>query len=426
MTGAVARAVKASQGSGTKVACLCGAAFSNPDKKKGHLDTYLAWREAECSYAHYFPGTTTNRYGSIGEAASELLAHLDAYIGFLDRLDHLKGGLNHLEANIRTGLKDLPILAELVCHSLFHETVFYPFILEIRRGGISAQSGLEMAQFLEHVSQHIQFLRENPALVLTSSADPSSCTLSGFSTWKRADAVQKIHDEFIPKMPYIEKLWLAYLAGAAEKAVKFSAEFARDGLIARMGVELQEACWVPRTNDPNEGLLGSFRQHALTNPNTHTHTFASILSFVRNETEDFARKVMANDDVFLWVIREARRLDAQGVERNRKKELNRLLNERAEEERKKREERAEKARAKREELDNIPLELEFEALKNLPVVRLRKQLEKHKLLDPENIKSISGNKQQLLDKLRAALERYHTNLSVVGPSAQETVTTPPQ
>ena len=218
-------------------------------------------------------------------------------------------------------------------------------------------------------------------------------------------------------MPFLEQLWAAYLDEAIVTAKRFSSEFTSDSALARMDAGEREAAWVPTTNDANEGSLGSFRQFANRYPTAHTTTFTSIFMFLRNETEVFLQELLANEAVFLWVIREARRVDASGVERNRRKEINRLLNEQAAELRRKMEERRERVEARRGELEAVPLELDFSRLSGFTVANLRIQLEKHRLFDPRNIKSVSGNKKELLGKLRAAVDRYNTNLLVVGPSS---------
>ena len=179
----------------------------------------------------------------------------------------------------------------------------------------------------------------------------------------------------------------------------------------------KQAVWVPNTNDAIEGALGTFRQFSNRLQNAHTTTFSSVFMFVRNEAAAFAKELLANEANFLWVMREARRLDAQGGARNRRGDLNSLLEEKAEEKKREREEKERRELARRAQLADLPLERDFNSLKNFTVSQLRAQLEKHQLIDPENIRNRSGNKQELLIKLRAALDRYEANLSFVGPSA---------
>jgi hypothetical protein len=137
--------------------------------------------------------------------------------------------------------------------------------------------------------------------------------------------------------------------------------------------------------------------------------------FLRNETDSILEEIMANEASLLFVIREARQVDTQGVERNRKREINCLLNEKAAEKRRREEDKMERACARRAQLDAIPLERDFARLEQLTTTQLWLQLEKHQLLDPNNIRNRGGNKQELLEKLRAALARYEVNLSSVGP-----------
>ncbi|KZP26120.1 hypothetical protein FIBSPDRAFT_819832, partial [Athelia psychrophila] len=66
--------------------------------------------ENRIGYMVRFPGTSSTRYGSHGEAAAELIIRRDFYLQFLELVRDVKekGTFTNIEDNIYHGIQDIP------------------------------------------------------------------------------------------------------------------------------------------------------------------------------------------------------------------------------------------------------------------------------------------------------------------------------
>lgn len=83
----------------------------------------------------FFPDVSNTRFGSYGEAAVVLLVHLIHIRQYLENISYRKGtpGLNHMQANLKKALEDIPTLTELAALALYTLCVSRPYmkLLEI-------------------------------------------------------------------------------------------------------------------------------------------------------------------------------------------------------------------------------------------------------------------------------------------------------
>ncbi|KAJ7485891.1 hypothetical protein FB451DRAFT_1027055 [Mycena latifolia] len=81
-----------------------------------------------------------------------------------------------------------------------------------------------------------------------------------------------------------------------------------------IGTCRRQLAWMPSTNDTNEGALGAYRVAVRGKPSLTLHQYNAQAMFRRNDTQDFVDAVFTPED-HLYIMREARRIDASGEER---------------------------------------------------------------------------------------------------------------
>ncbi|KAF8960711.1 hypothetical protein BDZ97DRAFT_1597629, partial [Flammula alnicola] len=113
---------------------------------------------------------------------------------------------------------------------------------------------------------------------------------------------------------------VAFFRGALATWERFSSEFAPGGLIDESSAEEKHLAWMPATNDINEGALGAYRVVTRGKPSMTLHQYNALAMFRHNDTQAYMDAVFTCDD-HIYIMREARRLDASGIEAVRRKEL---------------------------------------------------------------------------------------------------------
>ncbi|KAF8990969.1 hypothetical protein BDZ89DRAFT_911344, partial [Hymenopellis radicata] len=105
--------------------------------------------------------------------------------------------------------------------------------------------------------------------------------------------------------------------GARTTFGRFCGEFAPGGIIDECTIEQRELAQRPPTNDSNEGGLGSYVVCQRFRPATTLHSYNGITMFQRNETQKFVDCMFRPED-HVYVMRAARDMDRNGLERKRK------------------------------------------------------------------------------------------------------------
>jgi hypothetical protein len=267
---------------GAKLAALAGTIYRNKDDKKGQGDSHRV-HFSDQEHFRPFPETHNSRFGSFGEAAGELILHLKQYIHNLEAIIQYRKqnpGLTNIELNVLHSLRDIPTLTELVIMSVYHETVAIP-VLEFIQG--SKTNALDLKEFYSLVVDHCQKAIDDPSLFLEKSADAfKQASLDG-KEWRNTH-IMEANWTLIPDLPQIVTLFQEFFIAAKACWIRFTAEFAPGSAIDIASDQEHTLCWMPTTNDINEGALGSFRVFMRYRLHTTLHQFNAIEMFNRNET----------------------------------------------------------------------------------------------------------------------------------------------
>ena len=118
---------------GVKAASIAGAIFNNKDDKKGYHDMHKRYFVSVTGRYIKFPDTSNTRYQSYSEAAAELITYCAEYLKLLEtvRLTKTKPELNHMEANLKAALEDIPTLTELAVLTLYEQTISHPYMRHV-------------------------------------------------------------------------------------------------------------------------------------------------------------------------------------------------------------------------------------------------------------------------------------------------------
>jgi hypothetical protein len=182
-------ASEVSQAGGVKLTSLADAVFANKDKKKGQQDTLQVHLQSTVGYMVCFPGTSSTRYGSYGDAAIELIVQLDFYRQFLEIVRDLKEKCNftNIEQNIYLGLHDNPTITELCVLILYALSVTHPYMHQVQGPNATKTNLLDMGPVHDKVIAHCRVIIDNPDLLLSSEASYTTGSMDGI-IWERPDA----------------------------------------------------------------------------------------------------------------------------------------------------------------------------------------------------------------------------------------------
>ncbi|KAF7292320.1 hypothetical protein HMN09_01215700 [Mycena chlorophos] len=292
---------------GAKLTALAGAIFHNALDKRGQGDAHQLFLEFALNEERVrrFPQTNNTRFGSHGEAAVELITHLDVYRRFMEviRVRKVSQTFTNIEKNVSDGLND-------------------PATLHGTRNDDTALNGVSLGPFHARVREQCELLIAEPDLVLDfdSTLYPLA-TLDGKTPdadgLKLLDAVKSLHET--GGLPHLEEMFVEFLKGAMATWIRFSSEYAPGGVIDGLSDEMKERVARPATNDVNEGALGAYVVWARDNATGAVHTHNGLKMCQRNGTDAFADVFFTESD-FTFVIKAARRLELEGLERNRRRE----------------------------------------------------------------------------------------------------------
>lgn len=414
------RALEKSVGGAIKLTELAGALFRHKNDKKGQQDSMRFFFASVLGRLLTFPDTSNTRFGSYGEAASVLIAHLPLFCEFLEQIRDKKenGQWNHMEENVYRGLHDLPTLTELVILSIYSEVVSRPYMREVRRP--DNPNHLDLAPLHEQIIEHVQNIINNPDLVLKLDASPESMTFDG-KPWERPEALDGARN-LMPMLPHLRGALVAFFTGALATWRRFAAEYAPDGAIAQLSDEERRRAWRPATNDANEGELGSGRVTLRLAPHMTLQSYNDRTMYRNNETLEFERQLTSVDHKYSRTVARAR--DAAGLEKKRRLDL--AEGEREDAAKKKAHRDAVQAQ-KDKRRDRLKAVLPILFLRELKMrntlrAQIDEQLDWHReWVDsgPKEEKLIPmkkdlPSKEAMLKALRAAVKRYHAS-----PTLQE-------
>ncbi|THU76746.1 hypothetical protein K435DRAFT_596010, partial [Dendrothele bispora CBS 962.96] len=319
LTDAEVAALEASTRGGAKTAAIAGAVLRNRDERKGQGKVYIAhFRDLLEDDFEQFPDTSNTRFASHGAAAGVLFLHDKHYIDFLETVKLTKNqpGWTNIEKNLVNALKCPQTRQELAVLGLVHQAITVPYLRVVRKS--SSVNALDLGPWHEQVREHMQKLIDNPALLLTPGEDTYLLASLDGRPWEKPDVVKAVHSR-LQELPYIQDLLIEFLTGALATYIRFTAEFAPGSLIDLATQQEKDDAWMPATNDVNEGALGSYRVMMRFKPTLTIQQYNAMVLYARNDTQAFMDAKFTNED-FRYIMREARVLDASGMEAKRRKE----------------------------------------------------------------------------------------------------------
>ncbi|KAF8203541.1 hypothetical protein K438DRAFT_1472661, partial [Mycena galopus ATCC 62051] len=315
------KALEASTRGGVKACAIAGAIFNNKDDKKGQGDRHVDWMSAKLGRRHTrFPDTSNTRFGSYGDASAEFVMHLHLYQENVEVIRWSKNipSLTNIEKNLSTALADPCTVTEFVAMTIYQNCITHPYMRQVRGPGTESVNLLDLGPLHHALHDHIQAILDNPDLIFGSDVSSATATLDG-KPWFNPDAMVEVF-KLISLLPHVKEITLAFFRGALVTWVRFSSEFVPSGLIDICSATERQAAWMPSTNDANEGGLGGYRVAVRGKPCLTLHQYNARAMFDRNDTQAFMDAVLSPED-HAYIMREARRIDASGVEAEKQRKI---------------------------------------------------------------------------------------------------------
>jgi len=412
------RVQEVTQSGGVKATTLAGKIFHDKDDKKGQQDFFRYYFENELGHSVNFPDTSNTRYGSHCEAASEIIAHLDVYIRFMELLQDLKETrtFNHMEANLFKALQDLPTIAELCVLATFSQVISRPYLRRIRGTNGETPNSLDLGLLHDEVLAYIHKIIGGPDSVIGDDETLYlTATLDG-TPWDRPEVFEKIQ-LLKPSLPYLRNLLVEFCKGAEETWIRFTTEFQPGGLIDSLSVLEQKRIYLPATNCVSEGSLGQARVLKRQKPNMTEDHFNSRTISKSNGTVQWMKDNLT-DEQRMSIRKEARDIHNSGIEKQLHIQQVQHANMRVEVKKGKDREKEVKRAGLESRLNNIKLIETLEELKlldnnSLTREKLDWQLEWHRHRGGYKVpcKSAIPNRGDKMEALKSAIIRYQEHKS---------------
>ena len=408
------RASEVSQAGGVKLTSLAGAVFANKDKKKGQQDTLQVHLQSTVGYMVCFPGTSSTRYGSHGDAAIELIVRLDFYRQFLEIVRDLKEKRNftNIEQNIYLGLHDNPTITELCVLILYALSVTHPYMRQVRGPNATETNLLDMGPVHDKVIAHCRAIIDNPDLLLSSEASYTTGSMDGV-IWEQPDAFYAVH-ALASGLPHLRGAMIAFFEGALDTWLRFTSEYQPDGLIASASAAERLRAYMLPTNDDNEGGLGEKRVTTRHAPNMTLESHNARATYRKNNTSAFIRKTLTLTD-WKYLRRKACEIDSSGMAKKRREIQAAAQQDTVEKKRKATAERKAAHSAKCAKIDAVVARLDVQSIQDAPGTNadLDLQLEWHRRQDTLVPKKTDVKLK--VDKIKAlveAVERHNSGNQV--------------
>ncbi|KAF7335877.1 hypothetical protein MSAN_02324700 [Mycena sanguinolenta] len=404
------RAFQASTRGGVKTCALAGAIFNNKDDKKGQADKHVDFMTKKLGKQHpRFPDTSNTRFSSHGNAAAELITYLHEYKEMMDVIQwswsKTNPSLTNIEKNLRDALNDPATLTELCTMVLYQQTVSHPYLRQVRGPGTESVNLLDLGPLHTAVRDHIQSILDDPDLLFGDELAFETATLDG-QPWHNLLAIEGVL-KLMPSLPHLKAITLAFFRGSLTTWIRFSSEFAPGGLIDECSATEKQLAWMPSTNDANEGALGAYRVAVRGKPSLTLQQYNSLAMYRRNDTQNFMDAVLTDED-HAYIMREARKIDSDGLERLRRQEIVDFRLKTAVMQNAKAFAAARKALETRRQLRKLPMVTRTMDLHNLTIPKIHLQLNALRLRGVPNILPCSRYrvKATKLEALDPALRLY--------------------
>ncbi|KAJ7292581.1 hypothetical protein C8J57DRAFT_1042576 [Mycena rebaudengoi] len=408
------RAFEASTRGGVKTCALAGAIFNNKDDKKGQADRHVDFMSRKTGQQHArFPDTSNTRFASHGEAAAELITYLPEYREMMDTIHWSKAqpSLTNIEKNLRDALNCPSTITELCAMVLYQQIITLPYLRHIHGPGTENVNVLDLGLLHHSLRDHVQAILDDPDIIFGSDTGFSCTSTLDGREWQNPAAIASVF-ALMPTLPHIKPITMAFFRGALPTWIRFSSEFAPGGLIDLCSATEKQAAWMPSTNDANEGTLGAYRVAMRGKPSLTVHQYNALAMFRRNQTQEFMDTVFDAAD-YAFIMREARKIDASGLEALHRQEIVDFRLKTAEMQKNKALLKAQKALEDRCALRRVKLVLGPSAIAALTIQKIHEQLNTLRLRGVPNILANSKypRKAEKITGLEAAVQLYLLNTS---------------
>jgi hypothetical protein len=198
-------------------------------------------------------------------------------------------------------------------------------------------------------------------------------------------AIQKWESE----IPYLPDLLSALCLGALETWERFTQDLIPAGIPLSLSPEETMKCFVPPTNDANEGALGTWHVWSRRFPRLTLHHFNALLANRMNKTEDYM-EVSFTPELYTWIRQEARHIDTSKKEQARKSSLVAAAESEAKQNNAAAAVRLERQAQKVAHIKGIALELDVEKVAKMKGAELTDQLKAHRQLGEDTTHKLSN------------------------------------
>ncbi|EAU83795.2 hypothetical protein CC1G_07530 [Coprinopsis cinerea okayama7 len=423
------RAMDASKRGGSKTVELGGMICKNKDSKKGQQDTYRFWMVEHLGFELPYPDVSNTRYGSHGAAAATVLTQLPAFRQFINHVHDTKDrpGYTNIEQNFARALDDIPTITEIAVLALYHVAVSQPFMRYVRQ----EKNLLKLEPFFNRMDTFLASVATSPTVWSTPGHPYGSVFLDSNTPDTFSAEVLNVVHQLAPTLPHLDDSISAFTTGAREAFVeRFSDEFREGNGIDSLTEAERDDLFFASTNDANEGALGSWRLAQRRRVSETLHKFNASFTAELNGTEFFIEHMLTEEADEIYLRKEARLRDEDGLQRQLKEAQVEADRKKAEENRLKvaRREEKEKEKANAILATGQNLILDDSAIEKLTNDGLNLQLDYHRDLEksitsiPDTdripLKSHMKLKSDRIRNLKLAVSRYRSRQTISQPPVE--------
>ncbi|KAJ7437330.1 hypothetical protein FB451DRAFT_1416903 [Mycena latifolia] len=416
----IQNAIDSSTSGAIKLLQLIGALLRHKDGERGYQDKCTIFLR-ERKLALYgldnpgkFPDVSNTWYGCYTYAAAEVVC----YHGIIQEMvmevingKTKSGQANHVEHNILKGLNCAVTMTELVALALYGVSVSWPYMAQVRSTKDKPVNLLSLTDLHRKLPQFCAHVAANPHILLDPTTPPDELTIDG----------KPFLDEFLlasikqlrPDLPNLFLIISQMFSGCETGWIIFTPEFHIGGTFDSLTPEQRLILHIPATNDPNEGILGTFRVHMRYHPNSTAHSFTNQTRAERNNTEAFIKKCCDGKDK-TFVMREVRKDGANQPRAQFRRTWAKLHREKAERALARRAATALKKKTKAARLAATPLEFRIDKIQGMSSALLKDQLAVYRdiLKDPiltrklwKEMNTVAVRRNLVLEARERELER---------------------
>lgn len=377
---AVKTALEASTSGAIKLLELLGSLLRHKDGERGYQEKctiFMRERKLELygiENAERFPDVSNTRYSAFTYAAADVVCFHGLIHELLTETIDGKtksGQPNHVEHLILKSINCAETMSHLVAVALYGVAVGWGYMALVRGTTGNPVNLLSLTDLHRRLPKFCANLAANPWKLLDPKTPWDERTIDG----------QPFRDEFLlyriqELRPDLLNLFLiiSTLFSAAEEGwIRFTPEFHVGGTFDRLTPAQRAVLMIPATNDRNEGMLGSYRNHMKYHPNSTAHSFSNQTRVEHNNTEEFIKKC-CDDAVQKFVMREVRKDGSSGRRAKFRRAWAAIQREKAEKGLRRRQAAAAKKQKKAVQLAATTLEFDIHKINTMSSPVLKDQL----------------------------------------------------